>query len=266
MGVRGLATLARKRGGSTLETIDADTTLLIDGSGLCAHALRDQKCEYGGDLGALDAATTQFLERLLNRDFRVVVYLDGDQRRMKTQTAEDRLAKRRDEWSTLERYADGSNEPRRPAGDLPRPALASRVFEACLRRLDAPKRRKLTLLQCSEEADQRIAIDACRRKALIIGNDSDFLVFRDVRYVELEHASRIGEAQVRSRRPAVLRRLHAINATRVHLTMKWVVCFFILRPFGPNRDAPRRSPSGHEKAWQMLSTCRRRSSWNSASR
>ena len=37
MGVRGLATLARKRGGSTLETIDADTTLLIDGSGLCAH-------------------------------------------------------------------------------------------------------------------------------------------------------------------------------------------------------------------------------------
>ena len=97
MGVRGLATLARKRGGSTLETIDADTTLLIDGSGLCAHALRDQKCEYGGDLGALDAATTQFLERLLNRDFRVVVYLDGDQRRMKAPTSEERLAKRRDE-------------------------------------------------------------------------------------------------------------------------------------------------------------------------
>ena len=196
MGVRGLATLARKRGGSTLETIDADTTLLIDGSGLCAHTLQNQKCEYGGDLGALDAATTQFLERLLNRDFRVVVYLDGDQRRMKAPTSEERLAKRRGEWSTLERYADGSQEPRRPAGDLPRPALASRVFESCLRRLDAPKRRKLTLLQCSEEADQRMAIDACRRKALIIGNDSDFLVFRDVRYVELEHASRIGEAQV----------------------------------------------------------------------
>ena len=27
-----------------------------------------------------------------------------------------------------------------------------------------------------------------------MGDDSDFLVFRDVRYVELEHASRIGEA------------------------------------------------------------------------
>ena len=41
----------------------------------------------------------------------------------------------------------------------------------------------------------------------------------------------------RSRRPAVLRRLHAIEATRVHLTMKWVVSFLILRPFGPSRAA-----------------------------
>ena len=40
---------------------------------------------------------------------------------------------------------------------------------------------------------------------------------------------------VRSRRPAVLRCLHAIDATRVHLTMKWVVSFSILRPFGPSR-------------------------------
>ena len=38
---------------------------------------------------------------------------------------------------------------------------------------------------------------------------------------------------VRSRRPAVLRRLHAIDATRVHLTMTWVVSFSSLRPFGP---------------------------------
>ena len=35
------------------------------------------------------------------------------------------------------------------------------------------------------------------------------------------------------RRPAVLRCLYAINATRVHLTMKWVVSFLISRPFGP---------------------------------
>ena len=43
---------------------------------------------------------------------------------------------------------------------------------------------------------------------------------------------------MRSRRPAVLRRLHAVDATRVHLLMKGVVSFSILRPLG--RDAPRR--------------------------
>ena len=38
-----------------------------------------------------------------------------------------------------------------------------------------------------------------------------------------------------SRRPAVLRRLHAIDATRVHLTMKWVVSFSSLSRFGSRR-------------------------------
>jgi hypothetical protein len=36
---------------------------------------------------------------------------------------------------------------------------------------------------------------------------------------------------VRSRRPAVLRCLHAVDATRVHLTMKWVVSCLILSAF-----------------------------------
>jgi len=44
----------------------------------------------------------------------------------------------------------------------------------------------------------------------------------------------------RSRRPVVLWWFHFFNTTRVHLTMKWVVSFSILRPFGPNRDAPHR--------------------------
>ena len=44
---------------------------------------------------------------------------------------------------------------------------------------------------------------------------------------------------VRSRRPAVLRCLHAVDATRLHLTMKWVVYFLILSRFGPRREASR---------------------------
>ena len=38
---------------------------------------------------------------------------------------------------------------------------------------------------------------------------------------------------VRARRFEVLRCLHFIQTTRVHLTMTWVVSISILRPFGP---------------------------------
>ena len=40
---------------------------------------------------------------------------------------------------------------------------------------------------------------------------------------------------VKSRRPAVLRCLHAIDATRVHQTRSWVVSFSNSRLFGPSR-------------------------------
>ena len=40
---------------------------------------------------------------------------------------------------------------------------------------------------------------------------------------------------VRSRRPAVLRCLHAIEATHAHQTKSWVVSFSILGPLGPRR-------------------------------
>ena len=43
--------------------------------------------------------------------------------------------------------------------------------------------------------------------------------------------------KVRSRRPVVLWWFHFIQTTRVHLTMKWVVSFSILRPFGPRCSA-----------------------------
>ena len=46
---------------------------------------------------------------------------------------------------------------------------------------------------------------------------------------------------VRSRRFEVLRCLHAIFMNRLQERMSWLVSLLILRPFGPNRDAPRRS-------------------------
>ena len=65
------------------------------------------------------------------------------------------------------------------------------------------------------------------------------------------------EPLVRSRRP-----LHAIDATRVHLTMKWVVSFFILRPFGPlpvntMLRAGARFAAGHKVPVGRRRVCRR---------
>ena len=51
--------------------------------------------------------------------------------------------------------------------------------------------------------------------------------------------------------------LHAIDATRVHLTMKWVVSFLILRPFGPRcsaqvRAGPRTAEQGPAQGVSVL--------------
>ena len=43
------------------------------------------------------------------------------------------------------------------------------------------------------------------------------------------------KSPVRSRRPAVLRCLHAVDATRVHRTRSWVFSFLISSAFGPSR-------------------------------
>jgi len=52
-----------------------------------------------------------------------------------------------------------------------------------------------------------------------------------------------GKPAVRARRPVALWCFHFLGWTRVHQTRSWVVSFPILRPFGPNRDAPRRRTS-----------------------
>ena len=46
---------------------------------------------------------------------------------------------------------------------------------------------------------------------------------------------RLLDGAVRSRRPAVLRRIHAIDARRLQERRSWVLSFPILRPFGPSR-------------------------------
>ena len=69
-------------------------------------------------------------------------------------------------------------------------------------------------------------------------------LLRDVARDFQEEAERnlvMKEKKARSRRPVVWRRLHAIKATRVHLTMKWVVSFSSLAIRMLRAGLPRRS-------------------------
>ena len=84
------------------------------------------------------------------------------------------------------------------------------------------------IIQCAQEAIDKIYVlkiaasgAACRGHA---GDDATRAA------LDCEHTMM---RAVRSRRRAVLRCLHAIDATRVHQTRSWVVSFSISRPFGP---------------------------------
>ena len=80
----------------------------------------------------------------------------------------------------------------------------------------------------------------------------------------IENMLKAAKQMVRSRRPAVLRCLHAIDATRVRQTRSWVVLFSILRPFGPamlragalHLSVKAGGPSSVTHAWEWPSSRR----------
>ncbi|KAH8071535.1 hypothetical protein JL720_11420 [Aureococcus anophagefferens] len=192
MGVRGLKKLAKKHG--TIAIVPRGATLHIDASGLMGVLLRGDRFEYGGAPHALEAALADFLLGLLDRGYACSVYRDGSGRRMKARTAAKRLAKRAEEWAALERYARrGADDaaPRRPVEELPAPYLAKKVFGAALDRLALLGDPRLTVVRCVEEADPEIARAAAADGGYVLGEDSDYLLFRDVNYVSLDDGRRL---------------------------------------------------------------------------
>ena len=96
--------------------------------------------------------------------------------------------------------------------------------------------------------------------------DATYIQYGDARQEEMDHLMNDArrDDSVRSRRPAVLRRLHAIDATRAHQTRSWVVYFLNLRPFGPrrDRDVPRRQLARASRcSRRRCSTWRRTRPW-----
>ena len=60
--------------------------------------------------------------------------------------------------------------------------------------------------------------------------------------------------EVRSQRPAVLRRLHAIDAARLHERRRWVVSSSILSEFGRDSREMRRAGASTRPAFRELET------------
>ena len=77
-------------------------------------------------------------------------------------------------------------------------------------------------------------IGAGKNSQVFKGRQKKTVTYVAVKRVAKDQMSKVVN-EARSRRPAVLRRLHAIEATRVHQTRSWVVSWSILRPFGPRR-------------------------------
>ena len=112
-------------------------------------------------------------------------------------------------------------------------------------------------LQYAQDTDIDKAVDFAKRVA---AEPSSILELPDEPLGDSVHDLK----EVRSRRPAVRRRLHTINATRVHQTRSWVVSFLISRPFGPRRATPmpragpnsaRTSPTGRLVMCGLLVVC-----------
>ena len=94
----------------------------------------------------------------------------------------------------------------------------------------------------SGERKRKFDVDACREKraaaeAQVLIDEKKAAQDEILRLTLVASADAAGmdavAFKVRSRRPAVLRCLHAIDASRFHQTRSWVVSFSNSRPFGP---------------------------------
>ncbi|CAM9299638.1 unnamed protein product, partial [Chrysoparadoxa australica] len=183
MGVKGLKTyIARSFSAAAKKAnLRKGDTLLIDGSGWVFKLLGDQGLEWGGDYGVIDKVTELFIQRLTTAGVTPVVFSDGPIRRMKRHTAKKRLALAAERWAKLEGLClDGSRTE--SYHGYPSPPLMSKQLYSTLERLG------VEVVECAEEADQALAIACAEQsdgRAFVYGDDSDFFLFKDCKYVQM---------------------------------------------------------------------------------
>jgi len=191
MGVQKAKKFVRQQlGEAPAQSLPHGTKVLIDGSGWFHQVARSLgRTDLGGDYAALDEAVTRAVSQLRLQRYDVIVYRDGSVRQLKADTQHERLAQRREEWSNLTHWCRTDEEDAllvAPTAQFPMPPLASRQFYASLARL------RVAVHECAGEADQDLArASAEDDRAVVLGDDSDFMFFRGARYVSFEHWKRL---------------------------------------------------------------------------
>jgi hypothetical protein len=183
MGIKGLNTFLQRQVASLipLQTIEPGSIFLVDGTAF-AFAVLDRlgagaKC-FDADYSKYDALLDSIISTIVGSwGCELRVYSDGPITRMKQATKASRRAQREHEWDNVQLYCcDGST------GDpVPAPALFLQQFYTVLQRLG------IQVVRCEEEADQQLAIDCAElgERCFVLGCDSDFFLFRGMRYIRL---------------------------------------------------------------------------------
>ena len=195
MGIRGLAKWldANTTEACNLQHVPAGATLLVDGNGLCFHLISECVQARLGSYSALDATLCTLFGNLQRCGLRVVVYVDGPVTILKSTTLAHRRSERLERSERVQAAClDGvAIDPE----TLPEPPLMLAQLAA------SAASAGVQVVTCGGEADPELA-RACSRArdageaCWVLGNDSDFLLYRGVCYLRFAEV-RVSGAVVR---------------------------------------------------------------------
>ena len=188
MGVRGLYTIVRAQliPGVEKTPVPSGSQILIDGSGWVFYLLESPalgepvRRDLGGDYSELARRAEAEISMFQKHGMKPTVYWDGPRRRMKAQTDASRAVQREDGEDKLRHLClDGTKYNQE---EYPLPVLAFTQVKYILDFMGIEQ------IRCDEEADRELALASSVAAvdgppSIVYGNDSDFLLFKDCKYV-----------------------------------------------------------------------------------
>jgi 5'-3' exonuclease len=140
-------------------------------------------------LTILEEVTQEFVQSLERNQMKLVVYWDGEGRRMKAGTTSKRRECRDTEWSHLRQYCTYGVVPHSSSAlcrkdwlqNFPLTRLFIHQIQFTLRQVPT-----VVMIQCEEEADREVAkASAENENCYCVGMDSDYFFFPNTKYVPL---------------------------------------------------------------------------------